>query len=147
MCWKYWIMMDYAKTKRLLDENQFIDINWLTLGDLLISTHLTRWFDLFNHNPQEQKHCRRTWLIRAQALQILWDSVHILMHALNNFCRPYGRQLWQATLRKTKVKLQLLTDINMLLLVERIRGETCHSIYQFAEANNYGCHSYSNCNS
>ena len=26
-------------------------------------------------------------------MQILWASVHILMHALHNFCRPYGRQL------------------------------------------------------
>ena len=34
------------------------------------------------------------WLIRTQALQILWDSVYILTHALNNFCRPYVRQLF-----------------------------------------------------
>ena len=34
-----------------------------------------------------------TWLIRAQAFQILWDSVYIITHALNNLCRPYGRQL------------------------------------------------------
>ena len=26
-------------------------------------------------------------------MQILWASVHILTHALNNFCRPYGLQL------------------------------------------------------
>ena len=34
------------------------------------------------------------WLIRTQALQILWDSVYILTHALNNFFRPYVRQLF-----------------------------------------------------
>ena len=37
---------------------------------------------------------------------------------------------WQAALKKTKVKLDLLTDIDMLLMVEkRIRGGICHSIY------------------
>ena len=37
---------------------------------------------------------------------------------------------WQAALKKTKVKLDLLTDIDMLLMVEKgFRGETYHSIY------------------
>ena len=44
---------------------------------------------------------------------------------------------WQAALKKTKVKLDLLTDIDMLLMVEKgIRGGICHSIYQYAKANN-----------
>ena len=37
---------------------------------------------------------------------------------------------WQAALKKIKVKLVLLTDIDMLLMVEKgIRGRICHSIY------------------
>ena len=44
---------------------------------------------------------------------------------------------WQAALKKTKVKLDLLTDIDILLMVEKgIRGGICHSIYQYAKANN-----------
>ena len=44
---------------------------------------------------------------------------------------------WQVVLRKTKVKLDLLTDICILLMVEKwIRRRICHSIYQYAEANN-----------
>ena len=43
---------------------------------------------------------------------------------------------WQTTLKKTKVKFDLLTDIDMLLVVEKgIRGGRCHSIYQYAKAN------------
>ena len=43
---------------------------------------------------------------------------------------------WQAALKMTKVKLDLLTDIDMLLLVEKeIRGGICHSIYQYGKAN------------
>ena len=44
---------------------------------------------------------------------------------------------WQAALKKTKVKLDLLTDINMLLMVKKgVRGGMCHSIYRYAKANN-----------
>ena len=44
---------------------------------------------------------------------------------------------WQAFLKKTKIKLELLTDVDMLLMVEKgIRGEICHAIYRYAKANN-----------
>ena len=44
---------------------------------------------------------------------------------------------WQAALRNTEVKLELLTDINMLLMVEKgIRGGICHLIHRYAKANN-----------
>ena len=43
----------------------------------------------------------------------------------------------QAGLKKTKIKLDLLTDIDMFLMVEKsIRGGICHSIYRYAKANN-----------
>ena len=39
--------------------------------------------------------------------------------------------------KNTKVKLELLTDIDMLLMVEKgIRGGICHAIHQYAKANN-----------
>ena len=44
---------------------------------------------------------------------------------------------WQAALKTTRVKLDLLTDIDVLLMVEkRITGGICHSIYRYAKANN-----------
>ena len=37
---------------------------------------------------------------------------------------------WQVVLKRTKLKLDLLADIDMLLMMERsIRGGICHSIY------------------
>ena len=45
--------------------------------------------------------------------------------------------VWQACLKKTEVKLELLTDINMLLMIEdEIRGGMCQSVHRYAEANN-----------
>ena len=44
---------------------------------------------------------------------------------------------WQACLKKINVKLELLTDYDMLLMVkEGIRGGICHSIHRHAKANN-----------
>ena len=49
----------------------------------------------------------------------------------------------QAALKKNKVKLDLLIDINMLLMVENgIRGGVCHSIYQYPRANNKYLNNY-----
>ena len=42
-----------------------------------------------------------------------------------------------SSFKKNKVKLDLLTDIDMLLIVEKcIRGGISHSIYRYAKANN-----------
>ena len=44
---------------------------------------------------------------------------------------------WQACLKKTNVKLELLTDCDMLLMIEEgIRGGICYSIHRYAKANN-----------
>ena len=47
------------------------------------------------------------------------------------------RLAWQACLKKTKVELELLTDIDMLLMVEKgIRGGICQAIHRHAKVNN-----------
>ena len=44
---------------------------------------------------------------------------------------------WQTFLKKTEVKLELLTNVDMLLMVEKeIRGGICHAIHRYAKANN-----------
>ena len=46
-----------------------------------------------------------------------------------------ARLVWQPALKKKKVKSDILTDIDMLLMVEKgIRGGICDSIYRYAKA-------------
>ena len=52
---------------------------------------------------------------------------------------------WQARLKKTHVELELLTNYDMLLMVEEgIRGGICHSIHRYAKANNKYMKNYNN---
>ena len=45
--------------------------------------------------------------------------------------------VWQACLKKTNVELELLTDYDMLLMVEEgIREGICHAIQRYAKTNN-----------
>ena len=50
---------------------------------------------------------------------------------------------WQACLKKTEVKLELLTDIDMLLMFEEgTRGVISQAIYECAKANNEYMNNY-----
>ena len=52
---------------------------------------------------------------------------------------------WQVCLKKTNKELELLTEYDMLLMVEEgIRGGICHSIHRYAKANNKYMKNYSN---
>ena len=50
---------------------------------------------------------------------------------------------WQACLKKANIELELLTEYDMLLMVEEgIRGRICHSIHRYAKANNKYMNNY-----
>ena len=50
---------------------------------------------------------------------------------------------WQACLKKTGVELELLTDYDMLLMIEEgIRGGICHAVHRYEKANNKYMNNY-----
>ena len=76
-------------------------------------------------------------LLLADVFENFWNMC-LKIYELDPTCFLTATGLtWQAALRKTKIKLDRLTDINMILTVEKgIRGRTYHSIYRYAKANN-----------
>ena len=67
--------------------------------------------------------------IRNKCIEICeLDPAHFL---------PAPGLAWQACLKKTEVELKLLTNTDMLLVVEKdIRGGICHAIHRYAKVNN-----------
>ena len=54
----------------------------------------------------------------------------------NHFLSAPGL-VWQACLKRTKVKLELLTDIDVLVMIEKgTRGGICQAIHRYAKASN-----------
>ena len=54
---------------------------------------------------------------------------HVILHHIQDY---HGKRV-----KKTSVKLELLTDIDMLLMYEKgIRGGICNAVHRYAKANN-----------
>ena len=67
----------------------------------------------------------------------IFRSMHLKIYELDPACFLTAPGLaQQAAFKKTKVRLDLLTDINILLMVEKGIRRICHSIYLYAKANN-----------
>ena len=61
------------------------------------------------------------------------ECIEIYGHDPSHFLSAPGLA-WQACLKKTNVKLKLLTDIDMLLMIEAgIRGGMCQSAHRYAK--------------
>ena len=75
-----------------------------------------------------------------------WDIIKFQIETLllaqefenfKNKCIEAPGLAWQACLKKISKKIELLTDIDMLLMVEKeIREGICHAIYRYAAGNN-----------
>ena len=117
--------VDYRHAKRVFNEVALKSLNNKNLGDyhdLFVQSDTLLLADVFENF--------RNMCIDAYEL----DPAH--------FVSAPGLA-WQACLKKTDVKLELITDPDLLLMVEkRIRGEICNAIHRYAKANNKYMKSY-----
>ena len=69
-------------------------------------------------------------------LKTLETSVLKYMNLIAHFVSAHGLA-WQVYLKKIVVELELLTNVDMLLMVEKgIRGGICHAIHRYPNAKN-----------
>ena len=108
---------------------------------LLIKTiHMLKAYgSIWNKKPW-----RVSWLVCSKRILLLADVFEnfrakcVQIYALDPARFSSAPVLaWEACLKKTRVKLELLTDIDMLLMVHGgIRGGICQAIYRYAKASN-----------
>ena len=114
-----------------LNMEDITDLNYRhekTVFEYLINKNLGDYHDLYVQSDT---------LLLADVFEMLETCVLKYMSLILFICCLPPRLAWQACLKKTEVKLELLTDVDMLLMVEKgIRGGICHAIYRYAKANN-----------
>ena len=113
-------MEDISKTDYVHANNVFKKFNINNLGeyhDLYVRSDTLLLADIFENLRQSS--CLRNYEL---------DPAHFV---------SLPGLAWQACLKKTNVELELLTDYDMLLMIEEgIRGGICHAIQRYAKANN-----------
>ena len=88
-------------------------------------------------NSGEYHEVQRDTLLLADVFENFRNKcIEIYQLELAHFLSAPGLA-WQACLKKTGVKLELLTNNDTLMMVEKgIRGAICHAIHRYAKANN-----------
>ena len=84
----------------------------------------------------KKKKWKKSWFVCAKWYIIVsWYNKYTSLILQNYFSAP--GLAWQAALKKAKVKLDVLTDIDILLMVEKgIKRGIRHCTYQYAKASN-----------
>ena len=103
--------------------------------------HVNNVFKKFNLNNLGEYH---DLYVRSDTLLVAEVFENFRNACLNNYELDPAHFIslpglaWQACLKKTNVQLELITDYDMLLMIEDgIRGGICHAIKRYAKANNY----------
>ena len=102
-----------------------------------------KWFKIKNLGDYHDLYVQSDRLLLADVFENFRNKC-IEIYELDpaDFLSPPGLA-WQSGLKKAGVKLELLTDIDMLLMVEKeIRGGMCKAIHRYVKANNRYMESY-----
>ena len=91
-------------------------------------------FEIENLGEYHDLHVQSDRLLLADGFEKVGETcVEIYQLDPAHFLSALGLA-WQACLKKTNIKLELLTDYDMLLMFEEgIRGGMCQSIHRYAE--------------
>ena len=114
-----------------------LNLEDITNADYAHAQKVWNVFEIKNRSEYHDLHVQCDTLLLADVFENFRDKC-IKIYELDpaHFLSATGLA-WQACLKKTKVELELLTDIDMLLMVEKgTRGGICQAIHRYAKANN-----------
>ena len=109
----------------------------ITVSDYKHTKRVCKDFEITNSGEYRDLYVQSSTLLLADVFENFQNMCLEIYELDPAKCYSAPGFAWQVALKKTKVKLDLLTDIEMLLMVENgIRGGICHSIYQYVKVNN-----------
>ena len=129
----------FSKTSLLEKEDFYssLTMQHITVGDLRRAKRIWKDLALENQGLYHDLYVQNDKYLLADVLESFQNMCFkITEFDLGRFLTPPGLA-WQVVLKKTKLILKLLTDIDMLMMLERgIRSGICYAIHRFAEAKN-----------
>ena len=104
---------------------------WILLMQITHTKRVCNDFEIKNLGEYHDLHVQSDTLLLADVFNN-FQKTYLEIYGLDLVCFLLAPGLaWQAALKKTNIKLDLWTDIDMLLMVGKgIRGGTCHAIHQ-----------------
>ena len=134
------IKLDFQIKKAFYSE---LDLEDITDKDYAHGKKLWKIFEMKNRGEYHDLYVQCDTILLADVFENFRDKC-IEIYGLDptHFLSAPGLA-WQACLKKIKVKLELLTDVDMLLMVEEgIRDGICEAIHRYAKANNKYMNNY-----
>ena len=132
-------MDDWEKFSETPEEDFYSHLNMedITDADYTHAKRVCKDFEIKNLAEYHDLYVQSNILLLADVFEN-FRNMYVKIYELDpaKFLSAPGLA-WYAAVKKTKVKLDPLTDTDMLLMVEKsIRGGTCHPVYRYAKANN-----------
>ena len=137
----YEYMDDWEKFNEttLLEKEEFysnLNMEYITDADYIHAKRVCKDFQMKNLSEYHDLYFKSDTLLLAEVFEIFKEMCLKICHLDPVKFLPVPGLAWQAALKETEPKLELLTDIGMLLMVEKeIRGGICHTIHRYAKAN------------
>ena len=137
---------EYIDKWEIFDETSFSDkkafyINWNIKGIKNVNyRHAKIVFKYFNNKDLDDYHdlyVQIYTLILADEFENFWNKYIEIYELDRAHFLSVHRLTWKVVLKKSGVKLELLTNNNMSMMAEKgIRDGICHVVYRYAKATN-----------
>ena len=110
-------------------------MEYITDKDYMHAKRVCKDFEIKNFGDYHDFYLKSDILLLAECFRKHQKNVFKIYHSDVAKCFSAPGLAWKVALKKTEVKLELSTDIDVLLMVEKeIGGGICHVIHRYAKS-------------